>query len=73
MGIIEKQRQKTAADRRDDYRQIKAQLERHKLTEGQREIKSDFPSVTEEPAIRGPVTPYLTSLLFPNPSGMGRY
>lgn len=41
-------KQKTAADRRDDYRQIKAQLERYILTEGQREIKSDFPSVTEE-------------------------
>ena len=61
------------ADRGDDYRQIKAQPERHKLTEGQQEIKSDFPSVTEEPAIRAPVTFYLTSLLLPNPSGMSVY
>lgn len=58
---------------RDDYRQIKVQPERHKLTEGQQEIKSDFLSVTEEPEMRGSVTFYLTFLLFPNPSGMSRY
>ena len=54
-----------AADSRDDYRQITPQPERHKLTEGQQEIKSDFLNVTEEPVIRGPVTLYLTSLSFP--------
>lgn len=67
------QKQKIVADSRDVYRQIKAQAERYKLTEGQQEIRSDFPIVTEEPVIRGSVTLCTTSLLFPNPSGMGKY